>query len=55
MRCCEKRKLFWSIALYIVIALITIGGIIVLIVVTNNTIIQATFQNCRIPQTDCRW
>jgi PAS domain S-box-containing protein len=34
----EKRKFFWSVALYVVIALITICGIIVLILVTNSTI-----------------
>ncbi len=34
----QKRKLFWTIALYVIISLITIGGIIVLILITNSTI-----------------
>jgi PAS domain S-box-containing protein len=34
----QKRKLFWTIALYVIVALITICGIIALILITNSTI-----------------
>jgi PAS domain S-box-containing protein len=34
----QKRKIIWSIALYTIIALITLCGIIILIIITNKTI-----------------
>lgn len=36
----QKRELIWTIALYIILVLITICGIIVLIMITNRTIIR---------------
>jgi PAS domain-containing protein len=34
----QKRKLLWTVALYVIIALITVCGIIALIFITNSTI-----------------